>query len=291
MKKHLLILLCLIISPVLLFAQKIYFKADAGYAIGIMKYTLTTYSSDIVINHGEIISQTDYYTDHKYSFSQGFAADFTAGIKVFRFFAVEASGFINPGKPLNLEYADNISITNSGYDMAILYYEKVDGKMFGGRISGCFFYPGKKLQPYLRMGIILASLRMKSDLQSDLYNPDPNYIPTENVNYQLEYKPNFNAGFSGGLGLDYMVADNLGLFAEVSMNIISYVPKSARYTEYVINGTDLMPYMTVSEKEMVFVDDYNTQVPDPNEPSPRKSISVDFNNLTIAAGIRFNLFN
>jgi len=137
------------------------------------------------------------------------------------------------------------------------------------------------LSPYAKFGVIIGA-------GSILYESNDNDDGDIEI-FKFKMKEGLAFGLSSSIGILSQVNDNLSYFAELQMTSLSYAPKKGEFTEYSINGTDVLPDLTTSEKEIEFVDSYtynfNNPPPD-SQPSKELKQKMPFSGIGINIGVR-----
>jgi hypothetical protein len=71
------------------------------------------------------------------------------------------------------------------------------------------------------------------------------------------YRGGISFGFSGALGMQIPISDNMSFFAEASDYFVNWSPKEGELTESTLNGSDQLGSMTTDQKQYEFVDEVN----------------------------------
>ncbi len=137
-------------------------------------------------------------------------------------------------------------------------------------------------EPYAKFGLVIGSGSV-------------NYKYEDNNNGDIEYwKYKFNKGLAFGvsssIGSVFKLSDNMSFFGELNMMSLLYSPKKAEVIEATFNGTDELPNLTTSEKEIEFVDSYtyNYASPPPDsQPDKEVKFKMPFGSLGLNFGVRF----
>jgi hypothetical protein len=140
------------------------------------------------------------------------------------------------------------------------------------------------VNPYAKFGLVIGTGSVTMDYED---NDDGDMEI-------LKMKLNGGAAFgiSGALGAIFELADNISLFGELNTINMSHSPTKGEITEATYNGTDVLPDMTTSEKEVEFVDEvtynYNNPPPD-SQPSQELKYKLPFGSLGINVGVVIHL--
>ncbi len=108
-------------------------------------------------------------------------------------------------------------------------------------------------------------------------------------NYEAETKGQFTLGFSGSLGGAYKISDGVSLFAELNSVNMRIKGKTTSITSYEYAGQNVLGTMTTSDKEVEYVDEYNTAVAqNDNEPTKALAPKTNFGAIFLNIGVKFN---
>ncbi len=168
----------------------------------------------------------------------------------------------------------------------------------------------KKFSGYAKMGLVVpvagSSVITISDDTKAFVNPGFSMatmsltndgIVTNSTVTEQKVKANFTVGFKGAIGVNYMVSEKIGIFAEAFLTSLQLSRKSGEYIRAEYNGQDLLPEMTTFEKEINYVSELdatsNTMGYGQTNIEPSKAQSVmtsatNFNQLGLAVGVKFN---
>ena len=143
----------------------------------------------------------------------------------------------------------------------------------------------EKINPYAKLGLIIGFGKI-------IYEDD--YISAGGgvVSEIMELSGGIALGLNAGAGVIYNLNEKLSLFGEINMVNLSYSPTQGRLTKSTIDGTDRLPDLTTSEKEVDFVESYTTDTNTPYTPTePRKELkeSFPFGSAGLNVGIKITL--
>ena len=146
-------------------------------------------------------------------------------------------------------------------------------------ISGGF----SKINPYAKFGIVIGvgtSVNIEREERdgTDLYMNKTEFSGTTSI------------GFQGGAGLLYSLNDKISLFGELNLVNLSYSPEKASFTEYTLNGVNVLPALDVSDKEIRFSDTIVSNAGPSNPTIPTQELKTTFNlgSLGLNFGMRYN---
>jgi hypothetical protein len=93
-------------------------------------------------------------------------------------------------------------------------------------------------------------------------------------------------GLRTSIGCEIYFIEGLNIFCDFSYQIVNYTPQIAALTALTEDGTDLLSSMTVSEKEIEYVDEYdNENATTPTSPQKQNKNTYSFNSLILNLGI------
>jgi len=137
--------------------------------------------------------------------------------------------------------------------------------------------------PYARVGLVVGA-------GSILYEFEDNDQGDVSV-AKMKLNGGIALGLNAAIGAIFSLNDNLSLFGEIDMYNLSYAPTKGELTEATYNGTDVLPNMTTSDKEIEFVDsytyNYNSPPPD-SQPSQALKQKLPFGSVGINVGLRID---
>lgn len=107
----------------------------------------------------------------------------------------------------------------------------------------------KKIQPYLKLGIILAHPMLKRNMAFSDYLGNH-----ENLN--VEYKGNISVGEKTTLGINYFLKQNLHLVLESSLINLLFSPTRKDVTAYTLHGKDALNSLEASKRTTIYQKDY-----------------------------------
>jgi len=132
---------------------------------------------------------------------------------------------------------------------------------------------------------------MKEDYELRLTNSHPYYYPFESYTSEFKYDTRLSMGFLASFGFEYIIFDDVYLFSEVKYNSIFYTPEKGEYTKYEYRGDDILNTLTANERYFEFVDKYDSSDNDnPSTPGKHLKEAHSFNNISLIAGLRINIF-
>lgn len=139
-----------------------------------------------------------------------------------------------------------------------------------------------KINPYAKLGIILATGKIKEE-----YTEYDGSL----TNIEFESKGGLAFGFQGGVGLNFAITSNMSLFGEINMNNMTYAPKEGELKKYTIDGVDQLAGSDVRDREYEFVDEIinNGSPSDPNSPQKEPKTSFAYGTVGFNIGLKYSL--
>jgi len=139
------------------------------------------------------------------------------------------------------------------------------------------------LNPYARFGFVIGKASLKQEFED---NDDGDITKGK-----LKYSGGMSFGVNAAVGAMFSLNDKMSFFAELNSVNMSYSPNKAEFTELTYNGTDMLPDLTTSMKEIEFVDEITTSsTPSPDsEPHKELKQKMPFGSIGINFGVIFHL--
>jgi hypothetical protein len=140
------------------------------------------------------------------------------------------------------------------------------------------------INPYAKFGLIIGSGSIMYE-----YN-DNDDVDIEII--KMKMNGGLALGLSSSIGVLFNLNDKMSFFGELNMINLSYAPTKGEITEATFNGTDGLPNMTTSEKEIEFVDSYTYNINNPpSDSQPRKELKhkMPFGSFGINFGLKIGL--
>jgi hypothetical protein len=143
-----------------------------------------------------------------------------------------------------------------------------------------------KVKPYLKLGLVVGlTTKYKSTSVNNFTNNGVLKI-TEQEN---KITGGVSLGFAGGLGVNYTISNNLGIFAEFGLITQNWSPRKTEFTKYTIDGVDQLPGLTTSSKESEYENDYTINYSNISTDEPGKilKIHLPFSSVAISVGVTY----
>lgn len=105
---------------------------------------------------------------------------------------------------------------------------------------------------------------------------------------RLEKSGGISLGYVAGAGVSRRLGKSLSVYAECQATIMSWAPKRGEYTLSIYQGKDQMDKLSVSQKEIVYLDTVSAnQSYDPTQPSWEKRKFLPMSAIGFSVGIQF----
>jgi opacity protein-like surface antigen len=254
-----------------LHAQGAYVNINAGYGLKMSSQNLPDYN----MNNLTMDSTSSKLEQINASLGKGFNVEGAFGYMFTK----------NIGAELGISYllGAKVKAKATYMDGSIADYT-LSAQMFRINPSVIIACGFNKINPYAKLGLIIG-------FGSITYKEDHNESGSTEV---METKLNGGMAFglNAGAGVIFKLTKLLSLFGEINMVNLSWAPTKGKMTEYNLNGTDQLPNLKTSEKEIDFVDHYTIDSKNPRPDSePRQELKQKFPfgsvGLNIGLKIRF----
>lgn len=249
-----------------------YTNLNTGYSMGTGKANTAAAYTLQIVNGTETSSSVSTQEIPKINLGQGLNAGATFGYMFNKIIGLELGA--------NYLMSSKINTSQTSYTGDYRNYE-ISAKMVQLKPTLVFRGGFDKINPYGKIGLVIGS--GKIILESDFKDG------TDTFNTTLEINEGMPIGFQATLGTLYKINDKFSLFGELDMISLSYAPKKGEYTEYVKNGSDRLPTMSVSVREIEFVDSFtSTGLPSsPTQPDKVPAVPFSFSSIGINIGVQY----
>jgi hypothetical protein len=262
------------------FAQGLYVNAGAGYGFPASPYLMA--------------ENMDYYWDGEYgtrnyeivkgsgSFGKGMQVGAIVGFMFNLHIGAELGTSYLLGGNIENKYEWNNDTSSSIYEYTM------SAKMLRFTPALKMTIGNGNIKPYMRTGLVMGVagkiIHTGKTTNTDIFG-------TETYEIEKELTNGISLGFAGALGVDFMLSDNISLFAEMSIITQSWAPEKEEWTKYTIDGEDHLDDLTTRIKEIEYVDSYSYDSGPINENLPRQELKIyyPFSSVGINAGVRITL--
>jgi hypothetical protein len=259
------------------FAQGLYINAGAGYGFPAACYLMEennnrSYDGESSVNNWEIVKGSG-------SFGKGIQPGIIIGYMFNQ----------NLGAELGISYllGGKIVSTDEYHSVPYTWIEEttMSAKMLRFTPALKMTVGNGKIKAYMRAGLIIgAAGRIKSEYK---YTSSSSYIEEG----EAETTGDISLGFSGALGTDFMLSDNIGIFAEMGIITQSWAPKKSEITKFTMDGQDALDNLTTNDREVEFVESYSFDSNNIDMDSPTQQLKMffPFSSFGINVGLRIAL--
>jgi len=257
--------LLLSISPDLTQAQKFWLQAGAGYGFGTGSQNLPGFYNSTYNNDSATVEQVNV--------SLGKGTDFrlSAGYMFGKHLGAELGIGYLTGTTTEAKKVSGYGTTRYSYSAKVI--QLFPSVVFSPGLTG-------KVNPYVKLGIVLASGWVRNDL---LYDDDS--IVGERSQLM---QGGIGFGFTATAGVEVKLYRQLSCFAEVNLVSLSYAPRKGKLTVATDHGKDMLPEMKIRDKETEYVKkftyDYRNTPPD-DQPAKVLKQQLPLSSIGISAGI------
>jgi opacity protein-like surface antigen len=252
-----------------IYSQGIYAKINAGYGLNMSSQNIDYFH---FINYTiDTVSSTQEQV--KTSLGKGFVCEGAVGYMFNKNIGAEISVSYLLGAKTKTKQTLYGTIRNNSLAANMLSINP-------SILIACGF---EKINPYAKLGLIVGYGKI-------IYEDDYTSAGGSLVSEKMELSGGIALGLKAGAGVTYNLSEKLSLFGEINMVNLSYSPTKGKLKKSSIDGTDRLPDMKTSEKEVDFVESYtsDTNTPYTND-VPRKELieTYPFGSAGINVGIQF----
>ncbi len=109
----------------------------------------------------------------------------------------------------------------------------------------------------------------------------------ETLSAEYETKGALAIGFTSALGMNFKLSDKMNFFVELQYNGLAIKPASTTVTKYEYNGTDQLPSMPTSQKEIEYFDELDTStISTADDPGRRLATPAAFSSIGLNLGVQ-----
>jgi len=241
-------------------SQGFYAKLGGGYAMGMNKQSMPFNYNSTNTNDGTTISQ------FWYSLGKGITPELEAGYMFNGHFGFGINATYLYGTN-NTRYDKYVDAENDGYEY---FYSRMV------LISPHFILQplNSDFSPYCKLG---GTIGFGKYYRKSEYNDSK---------MTRVFSGGIPVGGSIAVGFDYSLSESVSFYAELNSLIMSWAPEKGEITQYINEGEDELPELTLSERETVFVETREPADYNPEEPSVGLKTYYNFNNIGLRAGFK-----
>ena len=249
------------------FAQKIYVNLNAGY-----NFNSAPFSSENSMSNG---SSSTTYDRVDISLGKGANLDAACGYMFDKHFGTElgVSYLFGGTTTLTNNSTSSKSTTNFSSSMFRIMPSVIMSAELG------------KIHPYAKLGVIVGSGSFTRTVDNNVTSGSTNFTSTK-------YDGGFAFGYFSGFGANYKINEKISLYGEISIISMAYAPNKGEVTESKTNGVDMLPNMTIRDKQTEYSDNYtydNNSSSNTSVPRKLTKASLPFSSIGFNLGIRYYL--
>jgi hypothetical protein len=151
------------------------------------------------------------------------------------------------GYVVGKKYKSTIKFSDAGY-LAPYTTQRSYARAFQFALSLTLTEKVGKFSLYSRMGPLLSLTKMQ------LNRIDFDGVSTNQFGYEAKGGPTL--GFKGALGIIFNPKDDVQFFTEMNFTSLSCAPKEGTINELSVNGANILPDLTASERKISFKENY-----------------------------------
>jgi hypothetical protein len=282
MKKFILPLFLLFALSGTIFSQGIYLRAGTGYGLPVATSTIGEVYTRIY-DPANINNPNSYSTSIvSASYGAGMNFNFAVGYKFNENFIFDlnvqyllGSKFETIDKYVDKDFPGTETTTNSTSAKGFLFNPAfIFSAGFG------------KAAPYGRFGVVVSSPTI-TDNESYYYDLDG----VSQYDKIWVYNKGLSLGYSAAVGMNWKLSDKLDIYTEANFISMTYYPTEGEMTKYDYNGSDMLPNLYVSQKQINFEKSYDPQATvDFSKPAIQAIRSFAFSSASVEVGIRFKIW-
>lgn len=285
MKKKLpfLLLLALITSGA--YAQKVYFKLNPSYNIG-MKDQVFGY--DYSLRYSAAANTVvEEFTNIRTSLGKGYMGSFAIGFKHNENISSEYTFSYLSGKPTTLNE------TFHYYNGDETYTTTLKANVMSFTPTLVFSATEKDWTPYLAAGLSINFITIKENFEFSSFFINGNTV------IDAEYKGSPTIGFTTKIGIINKINDVFSVFGEFAYAHLNFSPNTGEITSYTINKKDslstLDEYYTNTEYHdeisIMYEDNGNgyEEKRDMNKPRKARKFSMPLSYFSFSIGVKINI--
>ncbi len=250
------------------FSQGVYINSNVGYGFKMSSQNINYFD----FSNSNRINNILTYEQINVSLGKGLNFGGAFGYMFNRNFGTELGiSYLKGGKSISKDTFDGQTD-----------YGSLSSKMFRIIPSLILTYDCKKLNPYVKLGMIIGS-------GSILYEHNSNW--SGNISSS---KTILTGGLAFGLnsatGIIFKPGNKMSIFGEINMVNLSYSPSKAEIIELIFNNIDFLPDTGISGKQIEFVDKYTADASFYRRDLPRKELTqkFPFGSISFCLGMRLD---
>jgi hypothetical protein len=266
------------------FSQGIYIRIGSGYGLpvstsSIGQKNLGTYISTTALN-----SNSNIVKDVKASYGAGPDFSFAFGYKINANFIFDVNVQYLLGN--RFQTSDIRHYTYNTYTSLHSDIQKSHANGFLFNPSVIFSAGFGNHEPYARFGLIAGAPSITST-QSYFDDGDG----TVTFSKEWKYSKGKALGYQAAVGMNWKLSEKLDIYSELNFTSLTYYAGKKTLKSYIDNGIDMLPNLSVAQKQTVFKTSLDTYAPyDQSKPAIELQKPMPFSSASIQVGIRLQLW-
>lgn len=242
-------------------AQRMQAKFQVGYGIPLAN------------NPQWLTLANNTYTIHSFSFGSGLRVEGGLIKQLTKNLSVQLDAAYLSGKKNSLQ-----QVSGTSYSTANFY-----AKFFDVSPLLRFTMEESKIKPYVAVGPIFGFGKFYRDIENGTSG-------STNVSTSIrEYKGSFAFGTKSELGVQ-LQRGQFSYYVQLTVISMRYTPTSSELTSDIVNSTNQLSSLSVSQKQTVYVDSVpSTANPNSNQPSQALKTSYAFDSVSLNVGVMFRM--
>jgi len=175
------------------------------------------------------------------------------------------------------------STINNGPNASETEVNTIDASMT--RINPMFILQTESsaITPYAKLGMLIGFGSIKSTFRST----EISFGNEFKFEAESKLSGGIGIGFNAALGANFEIGDNMYIFGELAIVNMSYSPANGELTKYIVNGSDNLSKLDMSDKKVEFVDSYEQSGTSPStEPAKVLTEKYPFGSIGLNIGFK-----
>jgi hypothetical protein len=146
--------------------------------------------------------------------------------------------------------------------------------------------PHTKLHPYARFGVLLP---VSTQIRVDANWSNVTITGFTHGTYRQTFKLRNTAGYTASVGLAPALNKHLSLFAEINLQSLAILARSATLDSYTTNGVEQIGTYPIASRKTIYVKKQQFEPYDPNGPGKALTFSFPYSSIGANIGIDIKL--
>ena len=251
-----------------------YVQIHTGYSY---KMSPNNLAEEFEMYNISLVSEKQRYEAMYISLGEGFSSGGALGYMFNKYLGAEAALSYHWGK-IN-EALQTTDLRNCKYTLSSKMLRVIPSMVLQAEIG--------KINPYAKVGCVFGTGKA-------IYAYENNYSGSISSG-ETKYSGGMTFGIYASAGLIFKLNKNLCIFGDINTINMSYSPTKGELTKAIENGVDILPDLSVYNKEVEFVDSFDREPYDPENPEPdytqprqELKMKLPYGSIGINAGLRIN---